>query len=57
MADGGRLVYGQLAPDGYCHGVVPSLPLLAQMSGHGREMGEYALEQYTELKTVTLNLA
>ena len=28
-----------------------------KMSGHGRELGEYALEQYTEVKTVYVNLA
>lgn len=27
-----------------------------KMSGHGRELGEAALENYTELKTVTMNL-
>lgn len=27
-----------------------------KMSGHGRELGEYALEHYTEVKTVTVNL-
>jgi aldehyde dehydrogenase (NAD+) len=27
-----------------------------KMSGHGRELGEYALELYTEVKTVTVNL-
>ena len=27
-----------------------------KMSGHGRELGEYALEQYTEVKTVYVNL-
>ena len=28
-----------------------------KMSGHGRELGEYALELYTEVKTVYVNLA
>ena len=28
-----------------------------KMSGIGRELGEHALEHYTELKTVTMNLA
>jgi aldehyde dehydrogenase (NAD+) len=28
-----------------------------KMSGHGRELGEYALELYTEVKTVTVNLS
>jgi aldehyde dehydrogenase (NAD+) len=28
-----------------------------KMSGHGRELGEYALELYTEIKTVYVNLA
>jgi aldehyde dehydrogenase (NAD+) len=28
-----------------------------KMSGHGRELGEYALELYTEVKTVYINLA
>jgi aldehyde dehydrogenase (NAD+) len=28
-----------------------------KMSGIGRELGEYALEQYTEVKTVYVNLA
>ncbi len=27
-----------------------------KMSGHGRELGEYALQLYTEVKTVTINL-
>ncbi len=27
-----------------------------KMSGHGRELGEYALELYTEVKTVTMSL-
>src|SRR5207253_63303 len=27
-----------------------------KMSGHGRELGEYALELYTEVKTVYVNL-
>ena len=27
-----------------------------KQSGIGREMGEYALQQYTELKTVTIKL-
>jgi len=27
-----------------------------KMSGHGRENGETALELYTEMKTVTINL-
>jgi aldehyde dehydrogenase (NAD+) len=27
-----------------------------KMSGHGRELGEYALELYTEVKTVHVNL-
>jgi aldehyde dehydrogenase (NAD+) len=27
-----------------------------KMSGHGRELGEYALDQYTEVKTVTISL-
>ena len=26
------------------------------MSGNGRELGEYGLEAYTEVKTVTINL-
>src|SRR5262249_3137450 len=29
----------------------------SKMSGHGRELGEYALELYTEVKTVYVNLA
>ncbi len=28
-----------------------------KMSGQGRELGEYALELYTEVKTVYVNLA
>jgi aldehyde dehydrogenase (NAD+) len=28
-----------------------------KMSGHGRELGEYALELYTEVKTVYVNLS
>jgi aldehyde dehydrogenase (NAD+) len=28
-----------------------------KMSGFGRELGEYALELYTEVKTVYVNLA
>jgi acyl-CoA reductase-like NAD-dependent aldehyde dehydrogenase len=28
-----------------------------QMSGFGREMGEYGLEAYTEVKTVTIALS
>ena len=28
-----------------------------KMSGQGRELGEYALENYTEVKAVTVNLA
>ena len=28
-----------------------------KMSGQGRELGEYALEMYTEVKTVYVNLA
>ena len=27
-----------------------------KMSGNGRELGEYALQNYTEVKTVTVNL-
>ena len=27
-----------------------------KMSGHGRELGEHAIESYTELKTVTMSL-
>jgi hypothetical protein len=28
-----------------------------KMSGHGRELGEYALELYTEVETAYVNLA
>nr|AWT24620.1 ALDH1A3 [Protopterus annectens] len=28
-----------------------------KMSGHGRELGEYALAEYTEVKTVTINIS
>jgi aldehyde dehydrogenase (NAD+) len=35
----------------------PRLPsAVFKRSGIGREMGEYALQQYTEVKTVTVKL-
>jgi aldehyde dehydrogenase (NAD+) len=41
-----------------CYHVVDSTKPFGgfKMSGHGRENGEAALEQYTELKTVTVHL-
>jgi aldehyde dehydrogenase (NAD+) len=31
--------------------------IMLQMSGIGRELGEYGLEAYTEVKTVTIALS